>query len=139
MACHLKSKSQNLLESADFLHANQRYQVVPHCSYYACFQLLQYICKHTLGLDGKAIIDMIKNTPKRKNTDEGSHGFTINQTLRYIESQSYDDYRDQSVNIFKLKKKRQRADYENVEIVEKDSAEAIDLSKAIILVLDKYC
>lgn len=129
---HLKSKSQKLLESADLLHDNKHYHAVPHCSYYACFQLLQHICMYKLGLDRRKLMEL------GKNKGEDSHNRTINEVLAYIDSQSQTDYQDIR-EIVNLKKLRMRADYDNVEIVFTDSTKAIKLYKAIIPILNKYC
>jgi uncharacterized protein (UPF0332 family) len=130
--CHFISKSNKLVGSADLLHDSQHYHAVPHCSYYACFQLLKHICIHKLGLSENQIMGL------SKESEEGSHEFTVNQAIKFIESQNSEDSRIDT-SILLLKKLRMRADYKNVEIVSDESSKAIKLSKTIIPVLSRYC
>ena len=126
------SKSNKLSNSADFLHENKHYQAVPHCSYYACFQLLKQICIDKLGLSENEI------TKYGQEASEGTHAFTVNQAISYIKCRSEDDSRIVESEIGLLKKIRVRADYKNVEIVPNQSSAAIELSRAIIPILNKY-
>jgi uncharacterized protein (UPF0332 family) len=112
---YLKQKSKHDIDAAKFLIDNKHYTSSVHCAYYSCLQILKVICIKR----GKIII---KNKPVHK------------QIIDYICAEIKDDKDRRSFRntIYDLKLFREKSDYEDVLISEKDADKAYNTAKKIL-------
>ena len=125
----LKYKSDENLISAKILLDNKMYASCIHCYYYACLQLTK-----------KALNDKLKISYKKQDdTKEDSHKFVI--------SKLYEDFKRKDktkANVFSrciddLKYLRTKADYKNVQILDRDAFSAKNKSDSVIkLIKEQY-
>ena len=135
----LRSKSEENTKLANLAIQETYYASSIHCSYYACLQLMKHIQRSDFGMtdeDVKRVKDDIK---------ADSHIFLIGffklklsckQGLSKREQMKISD--DFSKLMEKLKKKRVKADYDNLEIISNEAIESLKMSKEIILILTTY-
>nr|DAL72490.1 MAG TPA: hypothetical protein [Caudoviricetes sp.] len=110
---NLLTKSREHLNAANILHQTKCYSSVPHCSYYACFQLFIYIMSMDQSFEGK-----------------DSHNKLINLVEDEVYRRDNEDYSalDFNNDITKLKKERSLADYKTKIFYDRESRKNINVA-----------
>ena len=123
----LKCKSKENINSASILLDNKLYASCIHCYYYACLQLIKCILNNELKI----------SYSEQDHKGEDSHKLVIEKL--------YEDFKRKDVvkaNVFKrniedLKYSRTRADYKNVEILDKEAFHARNKSNSVIKLMQE--
>lgn len=129
----LPDKSELNISVAEYLHEKGFYPCVCHPAYYSCLQLMKYklnICKG---------INYERQEGERGKEKIGTHQYLIRKTCSLLEEGRGGKL---SANNFErgikeLKKLRENADYDPVEISNSDSHKAIGKAKELLLVIKK--
>ena len=121
---YLKTKSDVNQMAAALLQKNSHYASVVHCSYYSCLQLMKHIVINTLGISEQ----QIETDLEYKG---GSHTYLINKITTYLQ-QERKDSRVFSSSITQLRRMRNTADYENIQVDSTIGGNSITLSETII-------
>lgn len=123
-------------QAAGFLHQEELYPAVAHSAYYSCLQLCKCLWLHQMS---RTQDDLDAECKTRKT---GTHDILIDATYKHVLYSGRIGCSFDARNITKLlsqlKRLRTVADYSDVEILEKDSADAISLSEKIHPLLEKY-
>jgi hypothetical protein len=138
---HLTDKSETLSSAAALLHDNGMYPAVAHSAYYCCVLQMKHIWLYSMrktedDLKYRNLGKSGNHISKEKKT--GLHKFLINNVGGYIKkSVGGKDYRLFNNTIWQLRDLRVSADYCDKPFGMKDSKNSLDLSKKIMLTLQK--
>ena len=136
MSQSLLIKSNQYLNSAQFLIENEFWCPSVHCSYYACLQLIKQILYLKKGR--KTVDSDLRN--------KYSHVYLIDNIVALYAGTVYHKPElkffnfleiDLNTDLYDLKAKRRTADYDADNISEKDCKSAYTASRDIINMLDK--
>lgn len=127
----LSHKSSENILSAELLLTNKIYNSIPHCAYYACFQLICHINgnkqKPANGQGShEEIIKVIYNDLK-SDDKKSKCNFKFNLTPNKVKDK-----------IYKLKELRSIADYNDELIDSEIASNCIEESKSIITILNYF-
>ena len=133
----LFEKSQQSLESAEYLHDDEKYCSSIHCSYYSCIQLMRHILFNEIEppYDERTFDDL----PQVMNA-KGSHNFLIMELKNLIQNKNTSrttDIRKFSQDLHDLKKLRKDADYHQIRILPENSRHAKLLASNNIALLKR--
>jgi len=129
----LKTKSEHNMIASELLIKEHLHSSSVHCSYYACFQLLQYKMYYSLNLSEKEQSSQI--SLEGGNT----HKYILNKVFDYLKSKP--ELRREHSNfkreIKDLKLLRTTADYKNIKINFELSDKAHNLAEKLIRFINK--
>lgn len=112
---HLKNKSEINRSAADVLQKQSFYPCVVHSAYYSCVQLMKHVAINKIGI------------PESQIPQNSTHEFLINTTTEFLKAKSQ-DWRSFLSQIGQLKKLRNIADYDNVQIDSTKGSTSLALS-----------
>ena len=117
-----KKSNENYLAIATLMN-NQIHAPVVHCAYYSSFQLMMH---YTYSYSKKT-----EEQIEKKANNQGSHNYYLSlytEEIKKIDSRNALQFYKYFSN---FKRKRTEADYQNIEISEKDSLRAKDCADKI--------
>lgn len=113
-------KAQNNDNASGILIENGLYATSVHCSYYRCFQYMMHLQKHSF------------TTNVREDWSQGSHNDLINRVSREMRVKDAVASVNFNNDILKLKKLRNKADYEEPMFDAGTSREAQRMATGIV-------
>ncbi|CAD0220276.1 Eukaryotic translation initiation factor 5 [Chryseobacterium sp. JV274] len=119
-------KSQNTYDSGDVLRSNNMFNSSIHCYYYTCMQAMNHVFHIKENLTDSQIRDLSKTSE--------SHNNAINRLVKIIGLSSRNAL---TVDLMKLKEKRQLADYREFLLDDDDSIESKGLCDNVMVQLNK--
>lgn len=128
----IKTKSELNALAADLLFKNAIYAPSVHCAYYSVFQLMKYIVKVSIGIDYSDQQNEINKIKTEKSTRNiGTHEYIILKICNELNRIDLNTYKNLNRKIKDLKKFRHESDYDNKQIDQAYSNQAIFYSKEI--------
>jgi hypothetical protein len=133
----LQLKSDFNLQAAEKLIKEHLHAPSVHCSYYSCVQLMLHVIYYKLKADQ---IEFALEARKQK---KGTHGHAIfclvSELAHKVKSdpQAREDYKKFQKDIIELKSLREKADYQDIVIDDKDSGPAKSLATSTRNILNR--